>query len=291
MHNQPLVSIVMNCYNSDEYLKEAIDSVIEQTYSNWEIIFWDNQSTDESAEIVKSYKDDRIKYFYAPVHTLLGEARNKAVQKANGEWIGILDCDDIWHDDKLEKQLQVIDNDIGMVYSRSEFLVTDSGNKTHMAKRIKKNYYPKRKSLPIGEIFSELLYDCFIPLPSVLIRKDLFFQVGGIDGTLKVAEDYDIFLKIANISKVAAVESVLCKYRVHDNNLSHSNMQETFEESIQLIKKYLPDDNANSALLDWKAKYILSLLRQKRILEGLSKITSFKIILKLTTRVYTYAFK
>lgn len=269
MHNQPLVSIVMNCYNSDEYLKEAIDSVLSQTYQNWEIIFWDNKSTDKSAEIVISYNDDRIKYFYAPIHTALGEARNKAVQKANGEWIGILDCDDIWHDDKLEKQLQVIDNDIGMVYSRSEFLVTDSGNKTHMAKRIKKNYYPKRKSLPIGEIFSELLYDCFIPLPSVLIRKDLFFQVGGINGTLKVAEDYDIFLKIANISKVAAVESILCKYRVHDNNLSHSNVEVTFSESIDLVSSYKNYNNINLYLMYWKIKYLKNLFKQSEYLKCL----------------------
>nr|MCH9813328.1 glycosyltransferase [Campylobacterota bacterium] len=79
MHvNQPLVSVVINCYNSDTYLKEAIESVFNQTYQNWEIIFWDNQSTDRSAEIIKSYNDNRIKYFYAPVHTPLGEARNLA---------------------------------------------------------------------------------------------------------------------------------------------------------------------------------------------------------------------
>ena len=83
MH-KPLISIVINCFNSDEYLKIAIDSAINQTYENWEIIFWDNQSTDESANIVKSYDDERINYFYAPVHTPLGEARNLENKKAKG---------------------------------------------------------------------------------------------------------------------------------------------------------------------------------------------------------------
>lgn len=78
--NNPLVSVIMNCYNSETYLKDAI----AQTYENWEIIFWDNQSIDKSPKIVKSYTDKRIKYFYAPEHTLLGEARNKAIEKADG---------------------------------------------------------------------------------------------------------------------------------------------------------------------------------------------------------------
>ncbi len=252
-NNKPLVSVIMNCYNSDKYLKEAIDSVITQTYQNWEIIFWDNQSTDKSAEIIKSYKDNRIKYFYAPIHTLLGEARNCAVGKATGEWIAFLDCDDIWYKNKLEIQLKDTLTDIGMIYSRMEFLVETSGTKTNMGKSISNKTYPKRNNLPSNDIFDKLLFECFIPLPSVLIRRNLFEKVGGIDNSLKVAEDYDIFLKIAKISKVKAIDNVLCKYRVHENNLSHSNMEVTFDESIMIIEKY-SYLNTGSAISFWKAK-------------------------------------
>jgi len=252
-NKQPLVSVIMNCYNSDKYLNEAIDSVIVQTYQNWEIIFWDNQSTDKSADIVRSYNDERIKYFYAPFHTLLGEARNLAVNKATGEWIAFLDCDDVWYSNKLQIQIQNVSNDIGMIYSRMEFLIEESGIQTNMGKSISKKIYPKRKTLPIGEIFDKLLFECFIPLPSVLIRSELFNQVGGIDGSLKVAEDYDIFLKIAKISKVKAIDSVLCKYRVHDNNLSHKNIDKTFEESIMIIEKY-KYLNVDSIISFWKSK-------------------------------------
>lgn len=253
-NKQPLVSIIMNCYNSDTYLKEAIDSVIAQTYQNWEIIFWDNQSTDKSAEIVKSYSDKRIKYFYASKHTLLGEARNLAVEKASGKWIGFLDCDDLWYSNKLEVQLQNVVNNIGMIYSRMEFLIEESGIQTNMGKGISKKNYPKRKNLPTGEIFDKLLFECFIPLPSVLIKSELFNQVGGIDSSLKVAEDYDIFLKIAKISKVKAIDNVLCKYRVHENNLSHQNMEKTFEESIKLVKKYFQVRFAKEAISYWNCK-------------------------------------
>ena len=72
MPNRPLVSVIMNCYNGDKFLKEAIDSVLSQTYSNWELIFWDNQSVDDSASIVNSYGDIRLRYFYAENHTESG---------------------------------------------------------------------------------------------------------------------------------------------------------------------------------------------------------------------------
>ena len=103
--NKPLVSIIMNCYNSSLYLKEALDSVLNQTYNNWEIIFWDNQSSDKSAIIFKEYVDSRFKYFYAPTHTNLGEARKLAVQNSKGSWIAFLDCDDYWLLTKLAQHI------------------------------------------------------------------------------------------------------------------------------------------------------------------------------------------
>ena len=76
---QPLVSIIMNCYNGETYLYvKVLKSVLSQTYENWELIFWDNRSVDKSAEIFKSYKDKRFKYYYAPQHTFLYEARNRS---------------------------------------------------------------------------------------------------------------------------------------------------------------------------------------------------------------------
>ena len=75
MPEQPLVSILMNCFNGDTYLAESLDSVLSQTYQNWELIFWDNQSKDQSAEIFKSYDDPRLKYFLASEHTDLGGGR------------------------------------------------------------------------------------------------------------------------------------------------------------------------------------------------------------------------
>ena len=104
-------------YNGEAYLYESIKSVLSQTYANWELIFWDNRSNDKSAEIFKSYNDKRFKYYYAPQHTLLCEARNEAIKKSSGEFIAFLDTDDFWEKDKLELQIPLFkDLDVGVVY-------------------------------------------------------------------------------------------------------------------------------------------------------------------------------
>ena len=100
----PKISIIMNCYNGDRFLLEAIQSVIKQTYKKWELIFFDNKSNDNSKKIFFSFYDKRLKYFYAKRHTSLYEARNEAIKKATGEYIAFIDTDDIWIKKKLEIQ-------------------------------------------------------------------------------------------------------------------------------------------------------------------------------------------
>ena len=92
-----LVSIIMNCHNGSNYLHESISSVINQTYKNWEIIFWDNQSTDDSIKIAEKFNDDRIKIYNSKKFEKLGKARNNAIAKCKGEFIGFLDTDDLWY--------------------------------------------------------------------------------------------------------------------------------------------------------------------------------------------------
>ena len=111
-----LVSVIINCFNSESFLKETLDSVLKQTYENLEIIVWDNKSTDNTESIVKSFKDTRIKYFLSQKHTFLGEARNNAIKRSSGELISFIDSDDIWLPTKLEKQVQLFDQvDVGLV--------------------------------------------------------------------------------------------------------------------------------------------------------------------------------
>ena len=154
MNDKPLISILMNCYNGSRYLIESIESALNQTYQNWELIFWDNCSTDNSYEVFCQYNDTRLRYFKSDVHTGLGMARYQALEKAKGEFIAFLDCDDVWLNSKLEKQIKKFDDkDVGIVISNTLFF-TDSGkNKPSFIKK-----YPDE-----GFIFGQLLKHYYIP--------------------------------------------------------------------------------------------------------------------------------
>ena len=116
--NNPLVSIIMNCYNGEKYLKQAVDSILNQSFRNFEVIFWDNKSTDKSAKIYKSYKDKRLKYYYSKKFTNLYEARNLAINLSKGTYIAFLDTDDYWIKDKLRIQMAKFnDENVSLVYA------------------------------------------------------------------------------------------------------------------------------------------------------------------------------
>ena len=148
-NSSPLVSIIMNCYNGEKYLKEAIDSVIAQTYNNWEIILCDNQSKDSSAEISKSYDDDRLRYFLAPEHTRLGQARDEAISYVQGMYIAFLDVDDLWVDSKLKSQVETLEaENYSLLYSNAEVIFEDGRTSLYSKKSkqrlVLKNYEEPR---------------------------------------------------------------------------------------------------------------------------------------------------
>ena len=162
--NNPLVSIIMNCFNGEKYLSQSLDSILDQTYQNWEIIFWDNQSTDNSSEIFKSYKDGRFKYFYASKYTALGKARNLATEKAKGDFIAFLDTDDLWDKNKLELQMGYFNNpEVGVVYSNLWVLKKDKKKKLYM-----------RQKLPRGNIYNELIKNYSVGILTAVIRKNFY---------------------------------------------------------------------------------------------------------------------
>ena len=117
--NLPLVSVIVNCHNGQKFLKKCIKSILSQTYKKIEIIFWDNLSTDDSKKIIKSFKDNRIKYFKSKKFLSLYSARNLAVKKAKGEFISFLDTDDWWIPSKIQKQISMYkkNKNVQFVYS------------------------------------------------------------------------------------------------------------------------------------------------------------------------------
>lgn len=226
----PKVSILMNCYNGEKYLKEAIDSVIAQTYIDWELVFWDNQSVDASCKIAQSYSDKRIKYIYATKHTTLGEARNLALSECNGEFITFLDTDDAWLPNKLALQVPIMEKmpDIGLCYGDYEKI--DSNSKSLFV------FKTKHKS---GFIFDKLLTWYDMGMMTVMIRSKVFQDIKKpyFDEALSFSPDFDLFLRIAAVHNAVVLKEIVAKYRVSQNSLTQKTRQRHDKEiKYTLIK-------------------------------------------------------
>lgn len=227
--NQSLVSILMNCFNGSTYLVEAIDTVIGQTYQNWELIFWDNQSTDESANICNSYQDPRIRYFRSERHTNLGSARALALQHASGELIAVLDTDDLWMPRKLELQVPVFEcADVGIVISDTVFF---------NGKDKEKQLY-RKKAPPQGNVFYELITRYFVSLETVVLRKAAIDGLDySFDSNLSHISDFDLIVRVGQNWKLSFVPEILAKWRVHSNSGSWKEPEKFNLERLHFVKK------------------------------------------------------
>ena len=230
-NNQPLVSIIMNCYNGETFLHESINSVLSQTYKNWELIFWDNRSEDRSAEIFKSYNDKRFKYYYSSQHTLLSEARNEAIKRSSGEFIAFLDTDDFWEKDKLELQLPLFkDLKVGVVYGNL-FIVNEKLN-------IKKIFLKRKK--PRGFILDDLLKNYCTLLVTLVIRKSfLDYYQPAFDNSFHIAGDFDLMIRMSVKYKFDCVDKPIASYRVHEKNESLLNRSRQIKELKTWHKKMI----------------------------------------------------
>lgn len=210
--SRPLVSIIMNCYNCEKYLNEAINSVINQSYQDWEIIFWDNRSTDGSFEIISNFHDKRIAYHKSKVHTPLGAARVSAVKLASGVYIAFLDCDDMWIKEKLDIQVSLIESGDYCYTYAGHFVISHSN-------KVIGEYVPPQTS----EIFFEDLVKNFnIDMVTPLIKKSALIEnVIAFNEEMHGSEEINLFLRLSlRCSGIAQSKSLGFSRRV-DNSLTH----------------------------------------------------------------------
>jgi glycosyltransferase involved in cell wall biosynthesis len=211
---KPLISIIINCYNGERYLKNSIQSVLNQSYNNWELIFWDNKSTDSSKKIALSYKDKRVKYFFSKKFTGLYQARNLAIRKAKGEFICFLDTDDWWVKNKLLEQVKLIKkkNDISFIYSN--FYIYNQKKKIKLLRSIKK--------LPSGKITQHLLNNYQIGILTVMIKKK-YFNKKKFNKKYSIIGDFDYFINLSIKNKMYYHDKPLAYYRIHQKNFSNNH--------------------------------------------------------------------
>ncbi len=229
----PTVSIIMNVRNGAATLRAALESAFAQTYRDWELIVWDDCSSDDSAKIAAEFSDPRIQYFLAPQLTALGQARESAVRKARGEWLAFLDQDDIWLPRKLELQIALTDSpEVGLVYGRTVCFYPSGRERDY-------DQFHEFSKLPDGDIFAELLsLGCFIAMSSALIRRSAVEETGGVPAHIHISPDYYWYLAVSRRHSARAVQQVVCRYRVHPDNMTQLYRRESLEETLLLIEEW-----------------------------------------------------
>lgn len=214
MKNSPLVSIVVNCYNGEAHLRKALNSVYAQTYQNWEIIFWDNKSTDHSADIAHEY-DSRLKYYCGQETIPLGAARNVALKKVQGEFVAFLDCDDVWLPGKLQKQVDTMKRANFALCYGGVYEIDEKGEKIG-------TQCPTNKE---GLIFNQLLKQFDINLPTTMIRISALKENElEFDTSVTASEEYCLFMQLAVNCEFYSTSDVLALYRIHNGALTNRSI-------------------------------------------------------------------
>ena len=261
--DQPLVSIIMNCYNGEAYLAESIKSVLSHTYENWELIFWDNLSTDKSKEILKGFSDERIKYFKADHFSTLYEARNLAIKQSTGQLISFLDVDDWWVPEKLALQIKCFENsEVGLVYSK--YFVYNEKNK--------KKKLIRNKELPQGHITRQLLDDYTMGIITVIFRKELLKTFNlNFNPKYNIIGDFDFNIKLSQKVKCSCIQKTLAFFRIHGENYSLKNLNEEIIELEYWVKNQILLDKQNVKNFD----KINNLILYKKIFVNISNNNRF----------------
>jgi teichuronic acid biosynthesis glycosyltransferase TuaG len=248
-----LISIITPVFNSQSFLKETIKSVINQTYENWELLLIDDGSTDNSFVICKNFAtaDKRIKV-YSKANGGQGSARNYGIRKAKGEWIALLDADDIWSPEKLNKQIECQESEKGvdLIYS-SGYIFTDSV--------VNKQAYLKWKTgKSHGISFAkELFIQSRIINSSVIVRTELFkrFQFDE-NPIIKGTEDWDLWLRLAlDGAAFFGIGEKLIYYREHNEGI-HLDKVKMYLGKEQLYLKYLNHPNIPKLLVKRQMRYV-----------------------------------
>jgi len=273
MSNKGLISIIMNCHNGAAYLKEALESVIKQKYKKWELIFWDNDSTDNSAKIFKSFKDKRLKYFFKKKKVSLYESRNLAIAKTQGEFVAFLDADDIWLPNKLLLQIKKFnDPDVGLVYGK--YLKVNDFSIFKRKQLIIKN------NLPEGYITNNLLNFYGVGLLTIILRKKFLKKKKIFKTEYNYLGDLDFVLRFSLKYKFAAVQEVIGIYRQHENQMQRKHFKtksDQFSEWYkELVQKKIFGKRNLASIEEWERFFRnLTLVKKKRSFSVFLKILNY----------------
>ena len=227
-----MISILLPVYNSELFIKNTIDSVLNSTHKAFELIIINDGSEDNSLDIIKSYDDPRIK-LYNKSNSGLIETLNYGIKKCKNDIIMRIDSDDIIHSQKIEKQLFRFKKDKVVLLGTEGYTINNAGEVDSSINLPSKH----------DDILKAMMnYNASIIHPSIMVYKNVLESVGLYSPNMKHAEDYDLFLRISKIGKISNLNEKLIYLRKNENNISHLNAKEQILNTF-IAKKYYQDYN------------------------------------------------
>jgi glycosyltransferase involved in cell wall biosynthesis len=273
-----LVSVILNVQDSELFCSQAIESVLRQTHRQWELIVWDNDSRDSTADIVNAFRDPRIKYFYSRERVALYRSRVLAIEKSAGDFLAFIDADDIWLTDKIETQLQVFDDPDVAMSCTGYFVTAPQYSNVLNMKRMK-------RVIPSREEFSQ--YIEFFPKYQVAMstlmtrRRQLFSLWKGRQADWSYIEDFDMVFSGLAIGKMKCLSQPLTIYRRHSSNHSLKRELQTVEwEQWRNSLSQIPIGVVDRAFVEDKVDQKIVLLRSRDALIRGNKLEALRLLVR-----------
>ena len=259
-NKSPKVSIVLTSYNHANYIDKTIESVLNQTYQDYELIILDNKSTDNSMEVIKSFNDKRIKVIENPNNIGMVMSINKGIEASSGQYIANLCADDIWKPTKLEAQMKAfeLNKSIAATFTKVE-VINESGemvDSKHSYQRIFDKAENKDRISWLKYFFKHGNCICF---PSSLVKKSVYNELGVFDSRYQIALDIDMWMRICMNYEIHIVEERLTNFRSGENSISSSDLSPfIFSEEMREVSKNFLNLNSTdfAAVFDIEEKLI-----------------------------------
>lgn len=233
----PTVSVVIATYNYGRFLAGALDSVLAQTFTDWEAIVVDDGSTDNTPEVVCPYLADRRIHYERTDHLGQPAAKNVGIRHSRGTLVAFLDADDLWLPTKLERQVALFrsDPELGVAYSRRQYM-DESG----------RVLFKEQPPLHRGHVLPQMFKDNFVCFSSSMVRRAVFDDVGVFDERIPLAIDYDLWLRVAQRYRFDYVDDPLVCYRTGHANLSRRGEERLFI-ALDIMRRFLDERGGRNA--------------------------------------------
>lgn len=263
MKNEEKVTVIIPTYNREGTIAESVQSVLDQTYSNLEVLIVDDGSTDGTESVIKEFTDGRITYVRLDKNGGVANARNVGVNLAKTDWIAYQDSDDVWHKDKLEKQMAYAKEypEYALIYSKYK-LIYQNGVESIMP------------GAPLevmeGDMFKALLERNVIGAPTVLVKREAFIDAGGFDTEFKALEDWDFVIRFARRYRIGYIDEILMDARMLSGGVS-SGIANYYEARCRMLRLY-KDDMLQEGVFDSVVTNILEKAQRRGILDAVQKM-------------------